>query len=377
MVKRERLIEKFVNLVSISSVSRNEKDFKEYLKKEFIKRGLNPEEDNAGEIIGGNAGNLFIQIPGTVDASPVLFAAHMDTVKPGEGIKAVVDGDIIRSQGDTVLGADDKAAIAVLMEVYDILREENLLYPPLEFLFTVAEEEGLKGAKSFDFTRVKAKKAYVLDAGGSPGSIVIKSPWHNEIEYTVYGKAAHAGMDPENGINAIKAAGRALAKMPCGRIDEETTCNFGVIEGGKARNIVADICRIKGEARSLSKDKLDRLTHELKEIFVSEAEKEGARAEVKIESLYPGVNLDKESEVVKIAEKACLKIGLKPNLTGTGGGSDASIINGSGIPCVNLGIGMSKVHTAEEYIKIEDLIKDVELVLAIIEESIKESGSCV
>lgn len=367
MVNRQRLIEKFVHMVSISSVSRQEKQFKDYLIKELISRGLNPKEDNTGEVIGGNAGNILVAIPGNLEMAPLLLSAHMDTVKPGEGIKAVIDGDIIRSQGDTILGSDDKAAIAALLEVLDVLREENRPRPPLEFLFTVAEEEGLKGAKNFDFSNVKAEMAYVLDAGGDPGTIVISSPWHNEIEYTVYGRAAHAGMAPETGINAISAAAKALSKMPCGRIDEETTCNFGIIEGGKARNIVADICHIKGEARSLSRDKLNKLTQELEQIFISEVEKEGARAEIKVQNLYPGVKLARDCEVVRIAEKACLKIGLKPDLTGTGGGSDASIINGAGIPCANLGIGMCKVHTTEEYIKIDDLVKNVQLLLAIIE----------
>ncbi|WP_073088919.1 M20/M25/M40 family metallo-hydrolase [Thermosyntropha lipolytica] len=367
MLNQKRLVEKFIEMVSISSVSLKEGEFKEFLKRESLKRGLAVEEDEAGKIIGGNAGNLLVRVPGNLDLPPLLFSAHMDTVKPGEGIKAVVEGEIIRSRGDTILGSDDKAAIAVLFEVIDILREENRLYPPLELLFTVAEEEGLKGAKNFDFSRVQARIAYVLDAGGEPGTIVIKSPWHHEIEYMVYGKAAHAGIDPENGVNAIKAAAAALCRMPCGRVDEETTCNLGLIAGGKARNIVADFCHIKGEARSLSREKLHKITEELTSIFLREVEREGARGEVKIQALYPGVKLDKESEVVKIAARACARIGIEPVFTGTGGGSDASIINGAGIPCANLGIGMKKVHTTEEYIKIDDLLTDVRLVLSIIE----------
>lgn len=377
MLDQKRLVANFVKMVGISSVSRREKEFKEFLQAEFSKRGFIVEEDNAGEIIGGNAGNLLVKIPGNLDMPPLLFSAHMDTVSPGEGIRAVIDGDIIRSSGDTILGSDDKAAVAVLLEVADILTEEGLPYPPLEFLFTVAEEEGLKGAKNFDFSRVQARMAYVLDAGGEPGTIVTGSPWHHEIEYLVYGKAAHAGMDPENGINAIKAAARALAKMPCGRLDEETTCNFGLIEGGKARNIVADFCHIKGEARSLNQDKLTRLTEELKQVFLSEVEKEGARGEVRIQALYPGVKLAPDAEVVRIAARACEKIGIEPKFTGTGGGSDASIINGAGIPCANLGIGMCKVHTSEEYIRIGDLVTDVKLILSIIETyaELKKAGN--
>ena len=368
MIDRQRLVDSFIRMTAISSVSGQEHEFRDYLRKEFEKRGFSVEEDGAGNASGGTSGNLLITVPGTKNLSPLLFAAHMDTVEPGRNIKAVIaDNEVIKSSGETILGADDKAAIAALLESVDIISENQLECPPLEILFTVSEERGLLGIKHFDFSKLNARFGYTLDGGGSPGTVVIKSPCQNEIEYIAYGIAAHAGIDPENGLNAIKLTAIAMAQMPCGRIDEETTCNFGIIRGGRARNIVADECLVRGEARSLDREKLDRLTQELQDQFVRSVTEGGGQAEVKVGFLYPQVSLRADDEVVKLAVKAIENIGLPPQLIETGGGSDASIINAY-IPCANLGIGMQEVHTTREHILIKDLIDDVRLILAIIAE---------
>ncbi len=368
MINQQRIIDNFIAMVEIPSVSGREGKMRDYLRAELASRGIQVQEDQAGDILNGESGNLWVKIPGTIEAETVLFAAHLDTVAPGEGIKAYIEDGVIRSKGNTILGSDDKAAIAAIIEALDVLQENKIAHGPLELLFTVSEEQGLQGAKSFDFTRLDAAIAYALDAGGEPGTIIIQSPCQNELEYKVHGKAAHAGMNPENGINAIQAAAMALAKMPCGRIDQDTTCNLGIIEGGTARNIVADYCHIKGEARSLTRSGLDDITELLRDNFVNEVQKQGAQAEVDIKFLYPEIKLSQEDRVVKAAARAMESIGLLPRLISTGGGSDASIIHGQGIPCANLGIGMSNVHTCEEYIRVADLIKDAEVVLAIIRE---------
>ncbi|NLT19689.1 MAG: M20/M25/M40 family metallo-hydrolase [Syntrophomonadaceae bacterium] len=368
MVNKERLIESFIHMVGIDSVSGKEGQFRDYLTAEFSARGYQVQEDEAGKVLGTESGNLLIKIPGMPDKPSLLFAAHMDTVEPGNNIEAIVKQGRIVSTGNTILGSDDKAAIAALLEAVDVLKANGEPHAPLELLFTVGEEQGLQGAKLFNYSRLSSSIAYVLDAGGPPGNIIVQSPCQNEIEYQVFGKAAHAGINPQDGINAIHIAAQALAAMPCGRIDEETTCNFGIIEGGTARNIVADSCRIKGEARSLQRVKLDALTDQLQSTFISEVEKHGAQAQVKVKFLYPEIQLNVQDKVVVLAVKAAQSIGLEPVLTGTGGGSDASIINGHGIACVNLGIGMSNVHTIDEYIEVDDLVKDVELILAIIRE---------
>lgn len=373
MVNRQRLVSRFIKLVETGSVSGQEGKLRDLLKADFYRRGLDAEEDNAGEILKGQSGNLLVRIPGALSGPPLLFAAHMDTVEPGNDIRAIVGDDgFIKSKGDTVLGSDDKAAIAVLLEVLDVIEENGIAHPSLEFLFTVSEEQGLLGAKAFDFSKLKAEFGYVLDAEGDPGTVIVQSPCQNEIEYMAYGKAAHAGINPQDGVNAIQIAALAMSLMPCGRIDEETTCNFGIIKGGKARNIVADFCQIKGEIRSLSREKLDRLSAELEETFKTEVEKHGGRAEVTVKFLYPEIKLDSEEKVVKLAVKAAEAVGLKPQLAKTGGGSDASIINGRGIRCANLGIGMRAVHTCGEYISVNDLVDDVRLILALIQEAGKD-----
>jgi len=369
MVNSNRLIKRFIEMVEISSVSGQEAQFRDYLLQHFAARGVQGEEDNAAEILEGNAGNLLFKIAGTVDTEPILFLTHMDTVVPGQGIKALLTDDgIIRSGGATILGGDDKAGVAAILEAYDVLVEKKLDYPPLELLFTVSEEQGLLGAKNFDFSRLKSSIAYVLDSGGPPGTIVTQSPCQNEIEYRVIGKAAHAGINPEDGLNAIQIMSKALAIMPCGRINAATTCNFGIIEGGQARNIVAESCSLKGEARSLQRTELDRLTQQLVDTFKAEVEKNGGQAQVEIKFLYPEITLDADEKVVSLAVEAARSIDLEAKLESTGGGSDASIVNGNGIRCANLGIGMRSVHTTEEFIRVEDLVNDAELVVAIIQQ---------
>lgn len=366
MVNEQRLTDLFISLVQTDSPSGREGRLCQMLKDIFRHRGLEAVEDEAGRQTGGEAGNLLVSVPGKRSGPGILFCAHMDTVEPGRGVRAVIGEEgCIRSAGDTILGSDDKAAIAAIIETFDCLRENNISHPPLEFLFTIGEEQGLQGSKHFDFSRLQAEMAFILDDEHEPGSIVIKAPCQNEIEYIARGRAAHAGMNPEAGVNAIQAAAGALAALPCGRVDQETTCNFGTIEGGTARNIVADFCRVKGEARSLEKGKLEALTSDLASGFAREVEKRGARAEVQVKFLYPSVNLDAGHPVVEQARRAAEIAGLQTRLVNSGGGSDANIINGHGIPCVNLGVGMQSVHTCQEFIRIEDLVAAARWLVAI------------
>lgn len=372
MINKERLIKRFIQMAGICSVSGQEGDLRDFLKKQFSEQ-VSIYEDETGKLVGGNCGNLLIKIPGDNRFPALLLGAHMDTVEPGKGVKPVIGEDgVIRSSGDTILASDDKAGIAAILEACDVVRENNLPHPPLEILFTVGEEQGLEGSKHFDYSRLEAAFGYTVDGGGDPGNIDVQSPCQNEIEYIVHGRAAHAGINPEAGINAIQVAAQALSAMPCGRIDEETTCNFGIIEGGQARNIVASTCRIKGEARSLKREKLDALTKQLVDTFNTKTKELGATPEVNVVFLYPEISLDLDEKVIQVAIKAARNIGLNPATVKTGGGSDASIISGHGIRCANLGCGMSNVHTTDEYIKVNDLENDARLVLAIIEQAAKE-----
>ena len=369
MVSEDRILTEFLELVQVASESGKEGRLKELLKEKLTGLGLDVFEDGAGNELGGESGNLIAFLPGTVDKPAILLCAHMDTVKPGVGVKPVIAEGVVYSAGDTILGADDKAGIAAILEALRVIKENGLARPPVEVVFTVSEEQGLMGSKHLDFLLIKAKRAFVLDSVGEPGTIVIRAPRQNELEFRVYGRAAHAGINPEDGINAIHVAAKALAGLRMGRIDEDTTCNVGTIEGGKARNIVADYCCVGGEVRSLSPKKLEQVTAEMVQRFREEVERNGARCEVHVDLLYPEMNLDPEEPVVALAQQAARNLGKTPSLIKTGGGSDASIFNGHGIRCVNLGIGMESVHTTQERIRVRDLVDTARLVVEIIREA--------
>ncbi|MBM7854705.1 tripeptide aminopeptidase [Desulfohalotomaculum tongense] len=366
MINRERVVEEFLELVKIDSPSGHEREIARVLKRKLTDLGFEVYEDNAGGQVGASAGNLIAALPGS-GKGPVLFlCAHMDTVEPGRNINPVIKDGVITSQGETVLGADDKAGIAAILEAVRTIKENNIEHGGLEVIFTIWEEGGLKGSKALDYSKIKAKMGYVLDSDGEPGTIIITAPAQNSIVATIKGKAAHAGQCPEDGINAIQVASRAIAKMKLGRIDEETTANIGIIRGGKATNIVPDNIYLEGEARSLSLEKLEAQTKHMCQVLQQEAEAAGAEIKIDVEKQYHTINLSADDRVVQLAVEAAETLGLKPVLTGTGGGSDANIFNGKGFACANLGIAMNKVHTTEESIKVEDLCKMAEYVTEIV-----------
>ncbi|HDK26211.1 MAG TPA: M20/M25/M40 family metallo-hydrolase [Candidatus Atribacteria bacterium] len=367
MVNEKRLVEGFMELVRIDSLSRKEKDLADFLLEKLKNLGLEVIVDQAGEKIKSNSGNIIARLKGnTNNEIPIMFSAHMDTVVPGENIKPICDGEKIVSDGKTILGADDKAAIAALLEALYIIRENDIPHGDIEILFTICEEIGLKGAKNLDISSLKAQIGFVLDAEGSVGKIITTAPSQNYLEIIIYGKSAHAGANPEEGINAIQVAGYALSRMKLGRIDEETTSNIGIISGGRATNIVPDVVRLKGEVRSRNEEKLEKYTEQIKKISENTAQEFKAKAVVKINKEYYSYNLSPDEQVVSIATKAAKNIGLQPLLYPSGGGSDANVFNKNGIPSVALAIGMEKVHTVEEYILIKDLKNTAEYILSII-----------
>lgn len=343
-------------MVRIDSPSYQEADYKEYLYSYLQSRGLVVKEDNAGAAVGSNSGNLIAFLPGRKINTPVvMLGVHMDTVHPGKGIEPQLrDGSVV-SSGSTILGADDKAGVAAVLEVLETLLTSEVAHPPLELVFTIAEEQGCMGAKALDMAMIKADFGYVLDSDGEAGEIVNRGPGGNIINWQVIGRAAHAGMRPEDGINAIQAASRAIAGLKLGRIDEETTCNIGVINGGTARNIVPDSCNVKGESRSLNGDKLKDLTEKMVADFTTAVKAYGADCETTVEHLYPAYELNPEEQVLKLAAQAAIDLGITPQLVKSGGGSDANIFNSRGLPVANLGVGMRNPHTNQEYIKVSDL----------------------
>ncbi|MCL5779946.1 MAG: M20/M25/M40 family metallo-hydrolase [Firmicutes bacterium] len=376
MVNAERVVQEFMELVQVDSESGAERQLADLLKERLAAMGLEVIEDNAGDHVevGRGTGNVIATLPGNGGKGPILLSAHMDTVKPGKGVRPRRENGVITSAGDTVLGSDDKAGIVAILECLRVVKEKNIAHGGIQVVFTVAEEIGLVGAKNLDYNCIQAKMGFVLDSGGPPGEIIIQAPTQYSLTATIKGKAAHAGIAPEQGINAIVVASHAIAGMKVGRIDEETTSNIGVIAGGVATNIVPEQTTIKGEARSINpakaKDQIDHLVDEINKA----AEKFGATAVIKVEKEYDPINLAPEALPVRIAMQAAENIGVKPFLGQTGGGSDANIFNGQGIACVNLGIGMSKVHTTEEFITEENLVANAQFMVEIIKvaQAIKE-----
>ncbi len=367
MVNEKRLIESFVELVKIDSVSREEKKIADFLVKKLKDLGLEVIVDQAGEKVKSNSGNIIARLKGNKDkAIPIMFSAHMDTVVPGKNINPLCDGEKIISDGKTILGADDKAAIAALLEALYIIKEKNISHGDIEIVFSICEEIGLHGAKNLDISSLNARIAFVLDAGGQVGKIITTAPSQNSLEIIIYGKSAHAGSNPEEGINAIQVAGFALSRMKLGRIDEETTTNIGIISGGKATNIVPDEVTLEGEVRSRKEEKLDKYTEQLKKIAEDTAQEFKAKAEVKINREYYCYNLSTDDQVVKIATKAIKDMGLQPLLCPSGGGSDANVFNKKGFPSVVLAVGMEKVHTLEEYILVKNLKNTAGCILSIV-----------
>jgi len=367
-INEERLVEQFLELVKIDSETKHEGKIANYLKDKFLSLGLKVEEDNAKETTGFGANNLICTLDGNSHTGDgIFFSAHMDTVVPGKNIKPMIKDGYITSDGTTILGADDKAAIAIMIEIIHILKEQNANYGNVQFLISVGEESGLVGAKAIDTSLIKAKHGYVVDSDGEVGNIVVQAPYQMKIFTEIFGKSAHAGVALEKGISAINVAAKAISKLKLGRIDKETTANIGYFKGGKETNIVCDYVEVLAEARSLQKDKVTKVVNEFKQTFDQVAKSNEATASVDITEVYPGFQLDKTDVVVSKAIEAAEICHLKPTLLKSGGGSDANIFNGFGFPTANLAVGYENIHTKKERIAIKNMVDLTEFVFKIIQ----------
>lgn len=366
MIDKNRLLEHFIQLVKINAPSGKESAVGKRIIPELTELGLTVSVDDSAAVTGCDHGNIVARLspsPGRDDWR--ALAAHMDTVPLPHSTRPVIRDGVVFSDGTTVLGADDRAGIAVLMEALRTIREKDLSHPGLEIVFTVSEETGLLGSKALDVRGLRSSMAFVLDSSTPPGSIITTAPFATSVTWTVIGVAAHAGVSPEKGINAIQAASRGIASMSIGRIDGETTANIGTIRGGHATNIVCDRVEVKAEARSLAEDKLKSQLGHMRATMRKAVTEYGATLEERIDEKYPGFHLDPGAKVVLEASKAIESAGLAPRATSTGGGSDANIFNHRGIPSVNLGLGYSKAHSSEESMEIARLEKMAEVALAL------------
>jgi tripeptide aminopeptidase len=380
MINKERLAETFRFLVEIDSVSKEEGEICLKIQKIVESMGAETFVDHAAAKTGSDTGNLIAKIPGNTYALPLLLNAHMDTVEPGRGIHPVFKNGVFTSDGSTILGADCKSSIAIILEVMRVLQEYNLPHGPLEIVFTVCEEIGLLGAKNLDFSLLSSTFGYALDATDING-VVTRAPSANKLEFKVYGKDAHAGAAPEKGINAIQIAAKAIAGMQLGRIDSETTCNIGVIEGGHAANIVPSLVRVKGEVRSHDQEKLTNKTDEIVAAFqkaVDLMKSEGSsqdlpRLEYSVELDFSATHIMESDPIVMLAKQAASNLGRTLKTKMTGGGADANIFFSKGIMTGVLGTGMNDMHSLRESILLDDMVKSAELVLEIIQLHAKTS----
>lgn len=372
MINKQRILAEFFEMVKIKCSTKAEREVADLIKKRLQSYGGNVTvtEDNAGEKIGGNCGNVIAYVKGNVPSAPVvMFSAHMDCVEPCGGVEPVLKDGIITSAGNTILGGDDKAGVVAIMEALRVIQEQKIPHGDIQVVFTVAEEGGLNGSKNIDTKALKADFGYALDSSGLPGKIIVKAPGQNKIEVVVMGKTAHAGVAPEEGLNAIVLAGKALAAIKEGRIDEETTANVGIIKGGGATNIVPDRVEITCEARSRNMAKLEAQTKSMVDTFEQVVAANGGKTEISVKKAYGPYVLSETDPVVKLAAQAGSAIGLKVTMEGTGGGSDANFFNAYGVPTAVLAVGMTKVHTTEEYIKEADIYSTAEWLLAIIKQA--------
>jgi len=375
VINRDRLKNFLIELIKIDSLSRHELDVAVRLQRELEELGAEVTIDNAGEMVGGNVGNLIAKFPSTAPASqPLLLSAHMDTVVPGEGIVPILDGDVLRSDGTTVLGGDDKSGVAIICEVLRVIKENAIPCSAIDVVFTICEEAGLIGAKCLDVKALRASTGLVLDSD-SVGFLFTRAPAANRMEFRVHGLEAHAGVCPEKGINAIKVAADGIAQMKLGRIDDETTANIGLVEGGMAVNIVPNRVILKGEARSHDPDKLMRQTEHMQHCLEAAAAKymlelDGkryqARIESKVERDYDRMAVPESAPIVQLVHSAARNLNLEVKTGATGGGCDANVLNQKGLVVANLGTGMREIHTVNEWLDLKDLYLSAQIVLEIV-----------
>jgi tripeptide aminopeptidase len=361
LIDSERLVNTFLDLVRIDSPSGHEEAIGRDLTARLATMGLTVTQDKAGNLIGRHAGaDAKSRVP------PLLLSAHMDTVGTDTGIRPVIKDGIIRSDGTTILGADDKSGVAIILEVIQAVAENGLACPPLEVVLTVSEERSLVGAKALDLDKIRAQEGIVLDMGGPIGTVVVSAPYQDKLFATVHGRAAHAGAEPERGINAIRVASEGVTAMSLGRIDDETTANVGVIHGGQATNIVPDEVVLHCEARSHSEAKLAAQMEAMRAALEKAAVRHETTVDLKQERSYDGYSLSAETPIVKKAAAAIRSLDLTPLLLPSGGGSDACIYNAGGIATINLSTGMDQVHTVDERIAVDDMVRCAELLLQIL-----------
>lgn len=364
LIDGKRLINTFLEMININSPSYHEGPMGDYLEAKLRSLGfrvIRQKYDESFNILASKKGSRK-------DGRPLILSGHMDTIEPTTGIRYTIRNGVIRSVGSTVLGADDKSAIAQIIEAVTIIREKRVPHGDIEIVLTSAEEKGLFGAKNLDFSRIRGRHALVLDSGGPVGRIVVAAPSHITYEIHVTGRPAHAGIEPEKGVNAIRVAAEIIAAVPDGRIDAETTANIGIINGGTATNVVPKEVILHGEVRSHDAANLKRVKSDMFRLARGIAGKRNAGVRITEHKEYHSFRIGGGDPFLGFMKDIFLTCGIRPELVITGGGSDANVFNKHGIRALNISTGMQKVHSHEENIAVEDLVKGALTVYTMVKE---------
>jgi tripeptide aminopeptidase len=362
------VVELFTDLAGLPSPSGEERAVADRLVEELSAVGLSVEEDDTRNITGSSSGNLLCRLEATSDEGvPLFFCAHLDTVPPDGTIEPVEEDGIIRNGRDTILGADNKASAAAMVDAIRRIVAEARPHAGIELLFTAKEEVGLIGAYAFDHTKLRARHGYVYDQAAPIGEVILGAPSSQTIDVRFHGRAAHAGMYPEEGRSAIAAAARAIADLRLGRIDDETTANVGIISGGSAVNVVPEWCDVHAEVRSHDERKLADLIRELLETCSFAASGAECEVDATVKRSYTAYRFRRDDLVVRLAAMALRACGFEPRYTLSGGAADANVFNERGLECLNLGNGMIDIHTPDERIAVADLERMVDVTLALVD----------
>src|SRR6202049_1200209 len=379
MIRRDRMMDTVLDLVRLDSHSKQEKPVADYLVRALGELGASVRVDDAASKVQGNTGNVIASFPATGSGAPLLLSAHMDVVPPGASVKPIREADRIRSDGTTILGGDDKTGLTIILEVLRTITEHDTHHGPIEVAFTICEEIGVLGARHLDYGAIQSKEAIVLDSSQA-SQLVTAAPSSDHFSITVHGLEAHAGMCPENGISAVRVAAEAIAAMPLGRVDAQTTTNVVIAAGPTATNVVPNLCVVRGEARSLRDERLDEVMRSIRTAFADAAaratitlngEPRRAWIEGQGEREYHSFQIPADAAAVQLVMRAARRLGATVETVTIGGGSDANVFNKHGITSVNLGTGMRDIHTVNEWIDLADFYRSAEIVL----EGIKERAA--
>jgi tripeptide aminopeptidase len=359
------VLDLFVELAAIPSPSGEERAVADVVIRYLADCGIAVDEDATGAETGSTIGNLYARLEPTAEGEPLFLCAHLDTVPPTAAIEPVIEDGVVRNAAGTILGADDKSAVAVMLEAARRVVAENRPHGGIELLFTPKEEVGLHGAFAFDHSRLEARLGYVYDQAAPVGTVILGAPFSQSIEVTFHGRAAHSGMHPEDGRSAIAAAARAIAELRLGRVDEESTANVGTITGGTATNIVPEWCTFVAEARSHGERRLGELVQEMQDAITFAAGVAECDVETRTRKSYRGYRFGRTDRAVSLAAQALERCGHTVVYELSGGAADANVFNDRGLECVNLANGMTNIHTADEHIAVADLEAMVDVTLAL------------